>query len=151
MPDILIYLMIYGLSALKIILGPTLGIAHGLSVITTSLLSLAGMMTTVYLLTYFGPQIRRLTDRIFKRKQKKIFTARNRRFVKIWQRFGVPGIAFLTPLLLSPPGGTILATAFGGKRHQIIKWMWIFGAIWAVLLTLIVKYAKWLLEDLGAV
>lgn len=152
MPLIFKYLIVYILSAVKIIFGPTLGMTYGFSVVETAILTLAGMMTTVYLFTYFGTEIKNLTDRVFKRKKKqKLFTTRTRRFVKIWRKYGVPGVAFFTPLLLSPPGGAILANAFGGKPKEIIKWMWVFGGIWSVILTLIVKYARWLLVDLGVI
>ncbi|RED99782.1 hypothetical protein [Marinoscillum furvescens] len=150
MPLIIKYLIVYALSAFKIILGPTIGLAYGFTVFETAVLSLGGMMTTVYLLSYFGPEIRRLFQRVFgPKKPRKKFTRKTRNFVKIWQRYGVPGVAFFTPILLSPPGGTILATAFGGKRSEIIKWMWVFGAIWAFILTLLVKYASDVLQDLG--
>ena len=151
MPLILKYLVVFALSAVKIIFGPTLGLAYGFSVIETTLLSLGGMMTTVYLFSYFGPQMRRLTQRFFSRKKKKRFSKRTRRFAKIWRAYGVPGIAFFTPILLSPPGGAILANAFGGKRGEIIKWMWIFGAIWSLALTLLVKYAGDLLTEYGII
>lgn len=150
MPQIVKYLIVYALSAFKIIFGPTLGQAYGFSILETVLLSVAGMMTTVYLLSYFGPEIRSFFKRIFgSSKPKKKFTKKTRNFIRIWQRYGVPGVAFFTPILLSPPGGTILATAFGGKRKEIIKWMWIFGSVWSVILTLLVKYASHLLHDLG--
>lgn len=154
MPIIIKYFIVFALSGLKIIFGPTLGLAYGLSVVETILLSWLGMMTTVYLLSYFGPEIKTLTVKIFgskKKKQKKIFTPRKRRFVKVWKTYGVLGIAFLTPILLSPPGGTILANAFGGRRGDIIKWMWIFGGFWSLVLTLLVKYASWLLKDFGII
>lgn len=153
MPLVVKYLIVYTLSALKIIFGPTLGLAYGFSILETTLLSLLGMMTTVYLVSYFGPQIQALTLKVFgpKKKKRKVFTPKRRRFVKIWRRYGVPGVAFFTPILLSPPGGAILANAFGGKRHEIIKWMWISGAFWSLILTLLVKYASWVLEDLGVI
>lgn len=145
------YLVVYVLSAVKIIFGPTLGLAYGFSILETALVSLFGMMTTVYLISYFGPQIQRITHRIlrFRKKKRKIFSPKTRRFVRIWRKYGVPGVAFFTPILLSPPGGTFLANAFGGKRQEIIKWMWISGTFWSFTLTLLVKYASWLLEDLG--
>lgn len=150
MPVIVKYLIVYALSGLKIILGPTLGLAYGFNILTTALLSLLGMMTTVYLLSYFGNEIRALTIRIFgTKKKKKVFTPKKRRFVRVWKKYGVMGIAFLTPILLSPPGGTLMANAFGGNKSEIIKWMWIFGAFWSLMLTLLVKYASWILQDLG--
>ncbi|WP_421873125.1 hypothetical protein [Marinoscillum sp.] len=151
MPTIIKYLIVYALSAVKIIFGPTLGLAYDFSIAETTLLSLLGMMTTVYLFSYFGHEIKAFSDRIFRRKKRRIFTRKNRQFVKIWRRYGVPGVAFFTPILLSPPGGAILANAFGGKKTDIIKWMWIFGSFWSLVLTLMVKYASWLLKDLGVI
>lgn len=149
MPLILKYLIVYALSALKFIFGPSFGLSFGLSLPEISILTLAGMMTTVYLISYFGTPIRSLTRRIFGAKKKtKLFSARSRRFVKIWNRYGVKGVAFLTPLLLSPPGGTFIANALGGKKNEIIKWMWIFGTIFSILIPLIMKYASWLVHDL---
>lgn len=150
MPVIVKYLIVYALSGLKIILGPTLGLAYGFNIFITALLSLLGMMTTVYLLSYFGDEIRAFTLKIFgPKKKKKVFTPKKRRFVRVWKKYGVMGIAFLTPILLSPPGGTLMANAFGGNKSEIIKWMWIFGAFWSLMLTLMVKYASWILQDLG--
>lgn len=150
MPVVLKYLIVYALSGVKIIFGPTLGIAYGFGIIETTLLSLSGMMTTVYLLTYFGTEIRALTKKIFRpKKNKKVFTPKNRRFVRIWKKWGVPGIAFLTPILLSPIGGVFLVNALGGKKRDIFKWMWIFGSIWSLILTLLSRYAGWLLRDMG--
>lgn len=149
MAELLKYLTVYLLSAVKFILGPMLGLSYDLNVVTICLLTTGGMMTTVYVFSYFGHHIRNLSLRVFgPGKKKKIFTSKSRRFVRIWNKHGVKGIAFLTPLLLSPPIGTILANAFGGKKEEIIKWMWIWAIVSSVVLTLILKYAAWLIKDL---
>lgn len=148
MTELLKYLTVYALAGFKFIFGPTIGLSYGYSVLVTACLTLAGMMSTVYLFCFFGPQIRQFTIRLFGSKRKRVFTKRNRRFVKIWSRYGVKGIAFLTPILLSPPIGTILANAFGGHRKEIIKWMWIFGAFFSFLITYILKNASDLVRDL---
>ena len=148
MPLILKYLIVYLGSCVKVILGPSFGLSFKLNPIIIMALTLAGMMTTVYVICYFGPQIRHLYVRIFGKKNRRVFTARNRRFVRVWKRWGVMGIAFLTPILLSPPGGAFLANAFGGKKEEIIKWMWVFGSVFSVVLTLVVKYASWLVKGL---
>ncbi|MCB0397069.1 MAG: hypothetical protein KDD36_10465 [Flavobacteriales bacterium] len=49
-------------------------------------------------------------------KPHKIFTRSNRRLVRIKTKYGLPGIAFLTPALLSIPVGTFLAIRY--YRHE---------------------------------
>jgi hypothetical protein len=146
MPILLKYLTIYALSTVKFILGPVLGLSYGFGVVETALLTLAGMMSTVYVFCYFGTGIRRLANRLFRKKKKKVFTYRNRKFVTLWFAYGVKGIAFFTPILLSPPFGTILANAFGGQKKDIIKWMWVSGTFFSFTITLILKYASWLIS-----
>lgn len=124
MEEILKYLSIYGLSTLKFIFGPTLGASYGFPVVVTAFLTAAGMMTTVYIFTFFGSQLRGLVDR-FRKKDRKLFTKRNRQFVRIWKKYGEMGIALVTPLLLMPIGGAILINTLGGKRKKIIFWMWV--------------------------
>ena len=124
MEEILKYLSIYGLSTLKFVFGPTLGASYGFSVVLTAVLTAAGMMTTVYIFTFFGEQLRGLINR-FRKKDRKLFTKRNRQFVRIWRKYGEMGIAMVTPLLLMPIGGAILINTLGGKRRKIIFWMWV--------------------------
>lgn len=122
--EILKFLSVYALSGIKFIFGPTLGIAYGYSLVVTALLTSGGMMTTVYLSVFFRPQLLSLAQR-FRRKDRKVFNKRNRRFVRIWNKYGVMGLSLATPVILMPIGGAILVNALGGKRREIIFWMWI--------------------------
>ena len=99
-------------------------------------------MTSVYVFTFFGDQIRTLISRIFKKKKKNIFSKNNRRFVVIWKKYGIMGIAFLTPIFLTPIGGTITANALGCKKEDIFKYMWISSLFWSYTITWLVKFAK---------
>lgn len=146
MATFLKYFTVYALSGLKFIFGPTLGLAYELPLIVTILLTSLGMMTTVYLFTYFGHPIRRFAAR-FARGNKKIFTKRNRRFVKIWNKYGLIGASLLTPLLLTPPGGALLVNIFGSHKRTIIKWMWISAIGWSTIITLFLKYAFVFVKD----
>lgn len=139
------YFSVYFLSGLKFIFGPTLGVANDLPVVAVILLTAFGMMTTVYLFTFFGDELRNFFSRF--RKNPKTFTKRNRTFVKIWRRFGLKGLCLLTPLVLTPPGGALLVNLLGTNKRVILKWMWISALGWSTILTLIVKYAFWLIED----
>ena len=133
------YLTMYLLSGFKFIFGPTLGAGYGVPLVVTALLTSFGMMTTVYAFTYFGDRIRELMLR-FQRADRKKFTKNKRRFVKVWRKYGVKGIAFLTPVLLMPIGGVILANVLGGKKKKIIYWMWVSSLFWAFVLSTVVKY-----------
>jgi uncharacterized membrane protein len=65
-------------------------------------------------------------------KPPKIFTKRKRRIVTVKKRFGILGIAFLTPLLFSIPIGCFIAVRYFKNKQQILLYM--FGSIffWSV-------------------
>jgi hypothetical protein len=42
------------------------------------------------------------------------------------------GIAFLTPLLFTPIGGTLIALSFKLKRPILLTQMLIWGSVWGV-------------------
>lgn len=133
-------LTIYVLCMFKIIFGPTMGYAAGLSPLLTVIITVAGMMTTILIFTFFGEKLR---ERILRRylKPKKVFTPKNRRFVKIWRKYGELGISFLTPILLSPPGGAIIAMALGGSRKKTIGYMFLWSVVWSTIITYTFYYA----------
>ena len=121
-------------ASLKFILGPLGGYAVGLHLITTIVATVAGMMGSVVAFTFFGNWLRdKITRRFFNNRKK--FTPNNRRFVQIWKKYGLGGVAFLTPLLLTPIGGTILAVAFGSPKERILIYMFVSGAVWATIFT----------------
>ncbi|MEP5612106.1 MAG: hypothetical protein ABJP45_07635 [Cyclobacteriaceae bacterium] len=140
MATVLKYFLVYFLSALKFVFGPALGIiAYDLPLFAVIILTALGMMTTVYLFTFFGGPIRAFLGR-FRKKDRKIFTKKNRQFVRIWRRYGLKGVCFLTPLILTPPGGAILINVLGSKKSLIIKWMWISAIFWSVIICTLASY-----------
>jgi hypothetical protein len=141
--ELLKYLGVYVLSMFKFIVGPTIGISSGLNIFVTFGLSVAGMMTMVYLVTYFGEQVRFLTSRFFKPKpNEKKFTKKKRLFVTLWKKYGVYGVSFFSPLFITPIGGALILNTLGVKKEQIIGPMWLSAIFWGIILTLFVKYAK---------
>jgi hypothetical protein len=140
MEEVLTILTIYFLCMFKIIFGPTMGYAAGFSPLLSVLLTVSGMMTTVFIFTFFGERLR---EKVLKKyiKPKKVFTSRNRKFVKIWRKYGELGIAFLTPILLSPPGGSIIAMALGGSRKKTIGYMLLWSVVWSTIITYTFYYS----------
>lgn len=59
-------------------------------------------------------------------KKKKVFTKKNRRIVRIKQRYGLIGIALSTPLLLSIPVGVFLAVRYYPRKRT--KYMYLIGS-----------------------
>jgi hypothetical protein len=117
---------------LKFVFGPLGGYAAGFSLIVTILVTIAGMMTVVLVFTFFSVWIKeKILSRIFKKRNK--FSSSNRRFVTIWKKYGLIGVAALTPVLLTPIGGTLLAVSSGSPKEKIIFYMFISASVWAVI------------------
>lgn len=65
---------------------------------------------------------------------KKIFTKFNRRVIRIKHRFGLIGIAILTPIFLSIPIGAFLAERFYKDKRKVIIYLSISSIAWCFLL-----------------
>lgn len=125
---------VYFSCMLKFIFGPLGGYAAGFTLVTTILVTVAGMMTVVLLFTFFGNWFReRVIARFFKKRNK--FSQSNRRFVTIWKKYGLIGVAALTPVVLTPIGGTLLAVSSGSPKEKIIFYMFISASVWSILLS----------------
>jgi len=123
---------VYFSSMLKFILGPLGGYAAGLNLVTTILTTVAGMMTVVLLFTFSGNWIRQNIIHRFSKKKSK-FSVSNKKFVAIWSKYGLVGVAILTPLFLTPIGGTLLAVSSGSPKEKIIFFMFISAAAWSLI------------------
>lgn len=134
--NILTLLGIYFLCWFKFLAGPVLGSAAGYTVLENVLVTIAGMMTSVLIFTLLGSKIKALIERNFRRKPKLIFSPKNRRIVHLWRKYGEIGIAFLTPLLFTPIGGTLIMVSFGVKKRHIYLHMLWSASLWAVVLSL---------------
>lgn len=137
--EILIAIPVYLSSMLKFIFGPLGGYAAGLELITTILATVAGMMTVVLSFTYAGNWLReKVINRFFGKRKK--FSESNRRFTRIWKKYGLVGVAALTPIILTPIGGTILAISSGSPKEKIILFMFVSASVWAVVLSVAIYY-----------
>jgi uncharacterized membrane protein len=136
--EILKYLSVYLISMVKFFAGPVTGISLGLSYTETVLFTVAGMMTSVMVFSFIGRAFSTWMSKRRRQQRKPVFSNKNRRIVKVWQKFGVTGIAFLTPILLTPIVGTIVAALFGASRKRIFIHMLWSSVFWGLCLTLFV-------------
>lgn len=114
-------------TTIKFLGGPVAGVTLGLSWLETAICSTIGMMLTVTLTLLVGKYIVML---LFSKS--KLFSKRTRLAVKIWKGFGIKGIAFLTPLIFTPIGGTFIALSFNVNKFKILIWMLISAVLWGV-------------------
>lgn len=121
-------------SMLKFILGPSFGYAFKLHPLTTIIATVSGMMTSVVAFTYFGNWIKRNIFKNFFSEPQNPSKGR-RRFILFIKKYGLAGIAFFTPLILTPIGGTILAVSMGKPREKILLFMLVSAIAWAVIFT----------------
>lgn len=137
--EILRAIPVYFSSMLKFIFGPVGGYAAGLNLITTILTTVFGMMTVVLLFTYWGNWIReKFLVRFFRKRE--ISAARTKKLQEAWKRYGLVGVALLTPLIFTPIGGTILAVSSGSPKDKIIFYMFISASIWSVILSMAIYF-----------
>ncbi|MDX2001147.1 MAG: hypothetical protein SFW35_01860 [Chitinophagales bacterium] len=134
------YLLVYLGSMFKMILGPLAGLSNHLTLWETALFTCLGMMSTVLVISLINPSFRKKMVWKFKR-DKRLFTRRNRRLVLLWRKYGLKGIAFITPVLLMPIGGAIIALSFGGKRKLLYQYMFASMAFWSLITSWVVLEA----------
>ncbi len=134
--ELMKYLLVYLISMFKFIGGPAVGAAFSLNNWATASMTVLGMMTSVFIISFFGLRLRVWIMKKFRNKpDKKIFTRRNRRIVKIWRGYGEFGVSFFTPVLFSPIVGTLIVVTLGGKRKRVYTYMLISAIFWALTLS----------------
>ena len=132
---------IYLLCLIKFFAGPVLGAAAGYSPLEIIGVSVLGMMTSVTFFTFLGTRVKKTLQKR-SRSKKKVFTKKNRRIVRIWSSYGEVGIAALTPILLTPIGGTLILVSFGSDKKKILLYMLLSGLIWGAIFSF---FIEWLL------
>lgn len=58
--------------------------------------------------------------------------------VSIWKKYGVFGVAFLTPVLFTPIPGTLVLVSFRTPLRSIFINMFISAVFWALVFTYLV-------------
>ncbi|WP_299247344.1 hypothetical protein [uncultured Cytophaga sp.] len=134
------YITVILSSSFRYALGPVMGKAFSLSNIEIVILMIVGMMLTIILLTtllgdlFYGF----LKKTIF--RNAKIFSPKTRNIVRVWNKRGLIGIAFLTPILFSPVGGGLIAVSFGEDKKKIILYMFFSACFWAPITVLFMDH-----------
>jgi membrane protein YqaA with SNARE-associated domain len=94
----------------------------------------AGNIFFTYLSSFIINAIEKLGPKKRPNHKKRKFTAYNKRVVKVKRKFGLAGIAFITPILLSTPIGAFLAGKFFKDKRKIILYFSAATFFWALTL-----------------
>lgn len=115
------------------------------SFIETILWTNVGGMVGIYFFAYLSGKLINWWQRTFRpssskattngQKEKRIFTRRNRRIVRIKHKYGLIGIAFSTPFLLSIPVGVFLVVRYYRHARSRFLYLIISNLFWSVIYT----------------
>ncbi|MGW8314885.1 MAG: hypothetical protein ACWGNV_04735 [Bacteroidales bacterium] len=104
-----------------------------------------GGVVGIYFFAFLSEKLISWWNRTFRRsepptttndqKEKRIFTRRNRRIVRIKQRYGLIGIAVSTPFLLSIPVGAFLVVRYYPHAHSRFLYLIFANLLWSVIYT----------------
>lgn len=126
---------VVSLSTVKHTLGGVpLAAVYGLSYGEVVLYSAIGGTIGILIFMFLAQGIVSLRQAYFpSKKKKRVFSKKKRFIVKVKRRFGLAGIAFITPWLLSVPIGTMVATGVYRDKKRVFLFMLGSVMLWSFL------------------
>lgn len=116
---------------LEIALVIPVGIISGLSPFWVMLLAFVGNMLTVLLLIIAFQKVKVWMESR-KRKDGKEDSKRTERGKRIWNKYGMPGLALLGPILIGTHIAAFIGLLFGASKLNTTIWMTISIALWTL-------------------
>lgn len=115
------------------------GIGMGLNPFPVAVITFLGNAIPVFVIVYGykhwqiwrGSKIKKKPSKNSKRRQ---------RAMAIWNKYGLPGLAFLGPLLTGIHLATIIALAFKPDKKDLVVWMNLSLFIWTIGMTIVSFY-----------
>ena len=135
MDKLLSSILVFLGSIVKFSMGTLTAIAANLG-IGGSLANIIGGIIGIVLFTYLGSYMQDYLVKTFPKRFGRRFTSSNRFLVRIKQKFGLGGIAALTPIVLSIPVGILFALALTHDKKKIMVSMLLSMFFWATVLFL---------------
>jgi hypothetical protein len=106
-----------------------LGIALGLHPILAGLAATLGNLAAVVLVVVLEGRLRQWIPRYGS------FATHGERLKRVWSRYGLVGVALLSPLITGAPLGIALALALGAPVRRLLPWMIVSVVVWGLGLT----------------
>ena len=136
MEYLLQYLSVAGLSSLDVLAGLGLAVAYGMNTLQIFVCLCLGSMAGVFFFTLFGLRLRRSIHERRRRNGvlKPLNFKKARGWKRRWLRFGLPGIAFLSPPVFSIPVGVLISVIYENRLRRILIAMTISVLFWVSVL-----------------
>lgn len=129
------------LSSTKFLFAPSSVVAAGFSFFETLLITTLGGWFGVLIFYYFGRILIDLILRGFIKikngppKEKKTFTFTNKLIVRTKAKYGLIGLALITPVIISIPVGSIIAARYFSRTRGTIYYLFMSVLFWSLVLT----------------
>lgn len=148
-------LIVFLVSSIKFLFAPALSFGLGLNFIQTWLSTTAGGIVGVVVFYFLSKWLLQLYSKYFfyyihlvrvkvhhtlnitvpKFIPARRFTKRNRMIIKIVKKFGMAGIVILTPVLLSIPLGTFIATRYYSTNRFLLVYLSVSVLFWSLFMS----------------
>ncbi|RQG92740.1 small multi-drug export protein [Natrarchaeobius halalkaliphilus] len=131
------YLLVFLLAAtplLEILIVIPIGVALGLNPILVASVAFAGNVMPVYVLLVASDRVRSM---LAARRSDSPPSKRRRRAKRVWDSYGLPGLALSAPIVTGVHVGALIAVGLGATRQSAIVWMTASIALWTVVITVL--------------
>ncbi|MDZ5470736.1 small multi-drug export protein (plasmid) [Bacillus sp. 31A1R] len=112
-----------------------LAIIKGLHPFWVAVLSFTGNFITVLLFVLLFDRFKKWRERKREKSQEKT-SSRSERARKIWNKYGLPGLALAAPLLIGTHIAAGIGMFLGAKKQWTTIWMTISLALWSSILAI---------------
>jgi membrane protein YqaA with SNARE-associated domain len=115
--------------AIDVWVGIVGGLALGLSPVLSGVASIAGGLVGAVLTVVAGERLQRwIYARPWLSKHRK-------RVERLWNRYGVVGVALQAPILTGAPLATLIALGLGAPPKRLLLWMSVSVVLWGVVIS----------------
>lgn len=129
------YTIIFLLAAipfLEIAMIIPLAIIGGVPAVPTMIVAFFGNLLTIVLLIVFLDKIREWRRK--RKKEEQTDSKRHKRAKSLWDKYGLPGLAFIGPFFVGSHLSALLAISFGAERTKTLYLMTASLLSWTIVL-----------------
>jgi hypothetical protein len=143
--EVILYVIVFVMAAtpwIEILIVIPFGIGVGLNPVAVGIVSFTGNLIPIYLIVigYQRFQIwwsRRRGTLFINPSDESWQSGRRARALNVMHRYGVPGMALASPILIGAHLGAFVTLAVGAPRDRIVGWMTVSLAVWTIAIAIV--------------